>query len=253
MEGHGSRYMIMGTASQGQSRMATRKTHNLGFVLLMTLAGLLSGIVTAGACDADFGYGLGAPFGLVIASFLLIGRTIRDPLKAIAIVGLSTVGFYVAVVLADLLALAFPGPGEWSFGGGVLRPPIISLLVSGAFGELVFLLGTLVLTSPRDMRSVLVAKAVAWSPLGGATAAAAWPLGPSFGMWAWLVLHTAGVTSPRNTIQNALYNNGAYGAPNHLYAVFILWQTGTAFALGWNLRSVRDLISHSEPMPSILT
>src|SRR5260370_14638111 len=149
--------------------------------------------------------------------------------------------------------MGVPAGGEWSFGGGLVRHSATSLVAGGILGAFMFLLGTLLLIRPSENRlAVLIWKALAWSTLGGATAPAAWALGPSLGMWVWLALHSAGLTSPPNTFQNAMYNNGAFGAPNHLYALFIVWQTGVAFALGWNLRSAQDEASQDGLRPSLL-
>jgi hypothetical protein len=249
---------VQGTGLSKKLQMTTDGTRNFGFVLLMTLVGLLSGMVTAAVCDANFGYGLGAPFGLVVACFLLVCGIVRDPLKAIAIVALSTAAFFVSVFFAEFLELGLARlglpAGEWSFMSGVVRPPAFSLVAGGTLGAFMFLLGTLLLIRSSENRlAVLIWNAFAWSTLGGVTAPVAWALGPSLGLWVWLALHSAGLTSPRNTFQNAVYNNDAYGAPNHLYALFIVWQTGVAFALGWNLRSVQHQPSQNDLRPSILT
>ncbi len=116
--------------------MAKDERRSFGFVLLMTLMGLLSGVVTAGVCGAEFEHSLGAPFGLVIACFLLISRIVRNALKAIGIVALSTAAFFVSVMFADFVELGLgrmgvPAGGEWSFGGGLTSASLCHFTGSG--------------------------------------------------------------------------------------------------------------------------
>lgn len=215
--------------------MTSERTWDFGFVVLMSLGGLASGLLTAALSGGHFSYDLGIPFGAITAFLLAITGVTRSASRLLCLVLLTAGTFIVSVFLAMGLVVA---AGSRLIGTPDTIHPI-ALFAGGMTGGFIILSGALFLSQPKMRFRATAWNALRWSPLVGALAPVAWALGPSFGMRIWSVLHAAGLTSPTNTPQHALYGETGYGAPNRLFALFVVWQTGMAFALALNLRPSR--------------
>src|SRR6266446_6152461 len=221
--------------------MTSERTRDFGFVLLMTLAGLASGVLTAALSDGHLSTDLGIPFGAIVAFSLAMTGILPRLWKAVCLFALIAAAFVVSVILAENAELAIRQLLT------VVRETHYpsSFFAGGMAGGFIVMCGALLLAQPNRRFSALLRQAFLWSLFVGALAPIAWTLGPSVGMCVWSGLHAVGLTTTTNTFQNALYGETAYGAPNRLYALFVVWQTGMAFALGMTLRGSRA-ISPSE-------
>jgi hypothetical protein len=214
----------------------TYMSKGVGFVLLMSFAGLFSGVLTAALCGDRFSNSLGIPFGAIMAFCFAASGVTRSVSKLTCFFLATACSFYISVFSAVEADLAIRDlldavrstayPTSYFFGG--------------AIGGFLVLGGAMILTERSIGLRVIGRKAFAWSLVAGALAPIAWALGPSLGMWVWSALHTAGVTSPMNTFSNALFGETGYGPPSSLFALFVIWQTGVSFALGMILRNVRE-------------
>jgi hypothetical protein len=222
--------------------MNSERTRGFGFVMLMVFAGLASGVLTAALSDGHLGLDLGISFGVIMAFCLAITGLTRSAWRLVCLVLLTACAFYISVFFATFLEMG--AASQWTGTDKTLH--LIALFAGGMAGGFIVLSGALILAKSKMSLGVIALKALLWSVFGGALAPIAWPLGPSLGMWVWSGLHAVGLTTPTNTFQNAMYGGTASdGAPNQLYALFVMWQTGMGFALGIALRSSRA-VSPSE-------
>ena len=211
------------------------RRRGIGFVLLMTFAGLVSGVLTAALCVDHVSNGLGIPFGVTVALCLGLTGVTRSILRLAAVPILFGCTFVFSFFLTEMLELM---AGE-RFVGTVEKNHLIALFIGGMLGGFIVIRGSRIL-SKTEMTLTALAWDALWSILVGALSPTAWELGPSLGMWLWSGLHAAGVTSPTNIFLNALYGETGYGPLSRLFAVFIVWQTGMGFALGMTLRNIRE-------------
>ncbi|MGH9517601.1 MAG: hypothetical protein ACRD3P_18190 [Terriglobales bacterium] len=205
------------------------------FVLLMSLAGLVSGVLTAALCDVHFSDGLGIPFGVTVALCLGVTGVTRSILRLAILPVLFGCTFVFSVFLTEILELM---AGE-RFVGTVEKNHLIALFIGGMVGGFIVIRGSRIL-SKSEMTLTALAWDSFWSIMVGALSPIGWELGPSLGMWLWSGLHAAGVTSPTNTFSNALSGETGSGPASRLYALFVVWQTGMGFALGMTLRNIRE-------------
>lgn len=221
--------------------MISERTCDFGFVVLMSIGGLASGLLTAALSGGRFDnpYGLGIPFGVIVAFCLAVTGIARGISTLGCLIALTICSFPISVFFAEGLEIGALTHTETGTPE-ILQP--IALFAGGMAGGFLVLGGALFLARPRTGLRAIVWKALRWSVLGGALAPIAWALGPSLGMWVWSGLHVAGLTSPHNTFSEAMYGESGVGAPNRLFALFVVWQTGMAFAMGINLRP-----SHAKP------
>lgn len=222
--------------------MTGDRTRDFGFVVLMSVVGLASGVLTAALSDGHFSYGLGVPFGAIMAFSLAITGIVPGLWRAAFLFALIACTFVVSVMSAAEAEL------------GIRKLLMIvretdypsSFFVGGMVGGFIVMVGVLFLAEPKRRFVALLRKALPWALFAGTLAPIAWTLGPSLGVWVWSGLHAVGLTTPTNTLQNVLYGETGYGAPNRLFALFVLWQTGMAFALGITLRGNRAISSSEE-------
>jgi hypothetical protein len=207
----------------------------LVFVLLMSFAGLASGVITSAICDDRFSNGLGIPFGVTIALCLAMAGVTRSILRLASLLALISCTFFFSVFLTVMLNIK---AGE-RFVGTVEKNHLIALFIGGMVGGFIVIRGSRIL-SKSEMTLSAIAWDSFWSILVGALSPIAWELGPSLGMWLWSGLHAAGITSPTNTFSNALSGETGYGPPSRLYALFVVWQTALGLALGVALRNQRE-------------
>ena len=209
--------------------MSSERTSNLRFVALMTAAGLFSGLLTAGLSQVYFGYLSSPSFGTIMACALAISGISRKFWKAICLIALTTAAFWISYVLAAGIELHLPR-GRWGAMGSYPTVSPISLFAGGMIGAFIVLSGTLVLVDRKAGLGRLAGRSLCWSLLAGSLAVAGWALGPSLGPL--LVPQSAPSTYAR---KGAPFED----TPEHHYALYVLWQTGMAFALGMNLRGYR--------------
>jgi len=210
------------------------------FVVLLSIAGLASGVFTAALCEGNFSSGLGVPFAAIITFCLAIARVARSSWRLLCFFALVACIFGISVCSAEL--------ADFSFAGRERYHPT-SMFVGGMIGGFLILSGAFILFRPKTSISAAAREALCWSVLAGALSPIAWALGPSLGIWIWSALHAVGLTTPANTLSsatpadtlsNALYGETGYGPLSRLFALFVVWQAGMGFALGMTLRNVRE-------------
>jgi hypothetical protein len=227
-------------------------------VALLSVAGLIAGLISAGLVYPVGGlylrhfrnaqYIFGVPLGLTLA-FSLAARGLLRGLggfcKGISLVALSSVAYVVAWWIAAGLGLAFHGSD---------RPPFnypVSMFAGGFAGGFLVLGGVFLLVYPswewptienaREPSQTAAFKVLLSSVLCGILGIVGWDLGPYFGIYFWSVLHDLGLTPTDETFQNALY-----GEKTCYLSLFVVWQTGTAAALGFVLQSHRPTSARSQ-------
>ena len=204
--------------------MKSKLLPDLRFVGSLTLAGLISGGLTA---NRSMDYLDGCLFGVMLAFSLPISGITDRLWKLPCIVVLTTVAFFISWMLMFATAYQFPG-GHDSFGGYSRVSPY-SLFIAGMAGGFVVFGGTLLLVNPRIRFRSLVLRVIGGSVLGGALAVIGWALGPSLGPW---------VVPPQPWEVN-VWTTAFEDTRLHHCALHVVWQAGMAFALGVNLRSCR--------------
>jgi hypothetical protein len=206
------------------------------FLILMSLAGVASGILTAALCGERVTNDLGIPFAAIMAiCFALTGVT-RSLLKLISFFILAAMAFDVSLFAAIEAELAIRKLLL------VVRKSVYpsSLFIGGMVGAFVVLATVLFLVKKSSRLRAVGKRALLWSVIGGVSAPIGWALGPSLGMLVWSGLHAVGLTSPNNTFSNALSGETGYGPPDRMFALFVIWQTTMGFVLGMELRGIRE-------------
>jgi len=225
----------------GYSQMTSERMSDFRFVVLMSVAGLVSGAVTAGLAHIPGGVPLfvllGSPFGAAIACSLAISGISTNIWKAICLIALTTVAFYTARMLTAWTEVHLWG--TWSMGRSPTVSPY-SLFVGGMTGGFIVLGAALFLVQPKIRLRSLSLKALLWSIFGGVLAPIGWAAGPFLGL-SVVPDHPLGPTAAIATFENT---------PSHQYALYVVWQAGIAFALGVVLRP-SQAISPSKELESI--
>jgi len=212
-----------------------------GLVVLTAFAGLVSGLITVGLVY-PIGqlsirhhqlamYLLGAPFGAVLAAYLASYKLLRGlggSWRAIFLVTVSMGTYFVSFILAALVEFAVHA-GRFHTQTGSISP--ISLFPGGFVGGFVILGTVTLLVYPTTNFASLRQRIFFAAILSGALGVIGWALGPYFGIHLWSALHALGCTPPDETFQNALL-----GDRSRWLSLFVVWQTGTAFLLGFILR-----------------
>jgi hypothetical protein len=215
-----------------------------GFVVLLSLAGLASGVFTA-ALVAGGGYNLdnlfdlsevGIPFAAIMAVCFATTGVARNTLKVPCFFILATCTLPFTVFIAMGLEV---GAATHSISTHEIVHPI-ALFAGGMLGGFIILSGALLLQFKMSFGDIAY-DAFRWSALVGVLSPVAWALGPSLGIWIWSALHAVGLATPTDTLQNALYGGTGNGPPSRFFALFVLWQTGMGFALGMTLRNMRHI------------
>jgi hypothetical protein len=225
----------------GESTESDEPKRGPGLVALLSIAGLIAGLLTAGLVypvgrlsvthTRLAWYILGGPFGATLAISLLacgVLHRLRGFGKAISLAVLSIGAYFVSFWVAASIELML-------HRGGFYRGPEVSslaLFAGGFVGSLLVFGSVFLLVYPERPSRSLAFKLFCSSVLCGILAVVGWTLGPSFGMYIWSALHALGRTPPTETFQNALY-----GDSSRQFSLFVIWQTGTAFLLGLILQS----------------
>jgi hypothetical protein len=201
------------------------------FVPFLSLAGLLSGLVTAGLVypTGKLGWNvLGAPFGAVMAVALAMCGVLRGLWKAILLPVATAAAFYLSFMKAGIVEIKFPWQ-IWSTGE--LTPPEpVALFVGGFVGGFLVLGIILILIHAEVGIRTLALKMAIGSLVGGILGVIGWSLGPSLGMVIWSGVRDVGLTAPTESFQNAL------GESSHRDSLFVVWQTGMALLLAIMLK-----------------
>ena len=211
--------------------MTTERTRDVMFMAMTSLAGLVSGMLTAAISDGHLSNDLGLPFGLIVAFVLATSGTF--PLgKALFLFGLISGTFPFAWSLAIMVELA----AATRLG---LTPDIgfpISIFLAGMTGSFIILSGALFLAQPLMRLKSILRTAFYWSLLAGTLSPVAWALGPSWGMWVASALHAVGIHIPIGMHSGKEYWDEPERASDRLFALFVLWQTTVAGIIGFSLR-----------------
>jgi hypothetical protein len=190
------------------------------FILLMSLCGLASGVVTA---NIAFGYLTGGTFGVALASSLFLSGIVTKIWKLISLVAITTAAFCISWLFAVFVEMSLPWK-HLSMGTAPSSSPV-SLFAGGVTGGFIILSGSLLVTNFQIMTlRTIRSKAFLWSIFSGVLAPIAWALGPSLGTL---------VVPYRQPYAIAEFSNQC--------ALYVVWQTGVAFALGMILRNMREI------------
>jgi hypothetical protein len=226
----------------GNSAMTNQRSR-FRSVVYLTLAGLLSSLLTVGSPHfflAIFGmFSVGMIFGSVLASCFCLCFGVRSPWK----LG----GFVITSIVAYLLALFSIGPSPFGFLAFPFTYPAVFIAKALGFGHaprgevapvllfgpgalgafLVLTAGLFAISSQKRGRWSLLLKALIGSLVGGLLGAIGYALGPSLGFVLWEFLHAWG-----GPISSAHYQQVIAGGEANFDSVFLLWQTGVALLLG---------------------
>jgi hypothetical protein len=142
---------------------------------------------------------------------------------------LTTVAFYASLMLTAAIELHLAWK-DWGIGSPPSVSPV-SLFAGGMAGGFLVIGGALFLAGPKTRLGSLTRRALRWSVLGGILAPMGWALGP------WVASGHPGPAAPIAPFGNT---------PNNQYALYVVWQTGIAFALGIALRGNRAISSSEE-------
>ena len=165
----------------------------------------------------------GTIFGALISVVYALSGCLRHLWKAVAITVTSTLAYYLSFLTAAGIELHNPFFRGYKYG--LASDP--ALFVAGVGGALVIFCGVPILLNPRGIGGSHLLRALCWSPLGGILGALGSRLGPSLGITVWSVVNFFGLTAPGETRQNAM------GQTCHMYSLWVVWQTGIGFALGF--------------------
>lgn len=200
---------------------------NSKFVALLSLAGLLSGLVTTGLeypIGKDGMYALGCVFGAFVAVALVVCGVLRQFWRAILLPFAAAGAFYLSWLAAGIVGFGLASRDPYVDQPFIGYP--IAMFVGGVVGGFV-VLGTIsILVHPKVGIRTIAVNTSAWSLVGGVLGIVGWLLGPSLGMVIWSGVHGLGLAVPTESSQNALY-----GQSSHVYSLFVVWQTGMALVL----------------------
>lgn len=217
---------------EGKSEMASERKRASRLIIFLPLAGFLSGLLTVGLGNS-FGklgfYGIGSVFGAMMGIALAMTKMLRGAWKAtLLIVPFATA--YVVSVLAAALVGMLNNFGD-SSASRATAPPIATFAGGLIGGYLVLaVVFALTLYPAMEIRTVAL-KSLYWSPIAGILGVVGWGLGPSLGMTVWHVMHSAGLTAPTETAQNALFSD-----TSNSFSLFVVWQTGMGLILALALK-----------------
>src|SRR5262245_19310 len=227
-----------------QQTNTTQERRGPRLIALLSLSGLISGLVTAGLDypvsrsyveHPSFGWLiLGGPFGAAVAVSLVACKVLRGFSafwKAISLVALSSGTFLVSLWLAFIVELTYGKPLN---ANQYPSNSPLSMFAGGFVGGLLVLGGTFLLVYPRSgfRTGATTLKVLFASVLCGILGIVGWNLGPYLGIHVWSMMHSLGLRPATETFQNALY-----GDVGRNYSLFLVWQTCTAFLLGLTLQA----------------
>ena len=237
---------MSGSLSQLGNRTEAHREFGRSPVVILTIAGLAGGLLTAmlkypiehlsTGSHVFLRYSLGAPLGAMLGISLawcgVLGG-FKGLSQAILFVPLSGMAYFVSQCVAVGTELAVTSGKPMSMGD-VPSYSLWSMFAGGFLGGFLVLYGVLLLVYPGQLCVLLMFKVLFSSILTGLLAIVAYSLGPYLDVAVWSLVHELGLTPPTETFQNAR------GDVSHVYSLFVVWQTGTAFLLGLILRSLHS-------------
>jgi len=205
---------------------------DVGVILGLTLAGILSGLLTiaaprilalVGLSDA-FSF-IGGVFGLVVAGYFWVFRGIRSISAVLGFVLISALAFYAAIMVTRFIPyhLTF-----LDFSGGKndeIRTDLF--FTSGCLGAIIVFVAFFVFLLPERKPDRLLFKSISLSLFGGVLGVSGWVLGPTFGKALWFVFKTLHLGEPAQSA-----HPHPSGDEEYFYSLFVVWQSGIAFVMG---------------------
>lgn len=224
-------------------------------VAVLAIAGLLSGLLAdcgpslggalPGVLGEFIGLGFGGIFGATVA-VCLVRFGVFDSWQAAVFCGLAVAAFWLSQIAAFLVEEALHTPGlpeisaypAWLFAGGAVGG---SLLLGGA----AFLL------TPKSQVRALVSRLPRWSALGAAAGGTlgmlSWVLAPSLGTAIWRALYAVHLPYVARSVPPAPpADRSRFLMSSITYALWPVWQTGMAFALGILVQRLRPEAQREE-------
>lgn len=157
------------------SQTPKQEPRRLKFILLMSVCGFTSGVVTANLPSL-----LGGPFGVALAISLAISGVMPKTWKLICLIVITTAAFYISLLLTGFVELSLPWK-HLSMDAAPTTSPV-SLFAGGMAGGFIVLTGSLLLASGENTTfREIASKALLWSVFSGILAPIAWAFGPSLG------------------------------------------------------------------------
>jgi hypothetical protein len=216
--------------SDEEKQVAVEWRARFKFVALLSLYGLLSGLITA-ALVFPFGRNgsgvLGGVFGAIMAVVLVGCGMLRALWKIILLPSVTAATFYFSFMLGGPLGVGL------SMRSTMSEAPTITPLAmfpGGVIGGFIVLAAITILVRPNVGFGTLAVKTVIGSLVGGILGVIGWSLGPSLGMEIWSGVHYLGLTAPAETFWVARDSDTI-----HAYSLFVVWQTGMALVLAITL------------------
>jgi hypothetical protein len=211
-----------------------------GFIVLMVVAGFVSGLLTD-ACilsPGRSGLFLGGVLGLVIGSCLIAFRVFLL-WQAICFFVIATAAYVFALCTSIAVQWVLPtrllliSPDErWSLGHPETVSPV-ALFVGGLVGAFPLLAAVCLLARRRLRIDAFALKCALWAVWGGGLAVLGWALQGSLGSLIWHLFYIFRLTDWSRSPHDELGGLGHVGA---VYSIHLVWQTGIAIALGVILR-----------------
>jgi hypothetical protein len=220
--------------------MAVQRVGGSSLAIVLPVAGLLSGLTTAGLaypCRQVGVYGIGSVFGVIMGIALAKTKILQGAWKAILFIVPAAAAYYLAYAAAGVAELClalvkFPGTQSPS-----PTPSPVALFVGGTVGGFTILaVFSMLAIYPGVDIGTLALNSLSWSPVGGVLGVIGWELGPFLGMLVWSGAHSIGLTDPTETYQNALLSDKC-----HLFSLWAVWQTGIALVLAILLQRASPL------------
>jgi hypothetical protein len=220
--------------------------------VLLALCGLTSGLLTDILMYPQEEAGLlsGALFGLFLVVPLVVTGVLRNPAKALGLIGVTTVAYFLSFTVAFGLQLHHPelapSAERWDMSTNEPAAPA-ALFVGGLVGGFILFSAALFLCQPGISKRTLVQKAFQGAVLGGVLGAAGWALRSSVGVAIWNLLHAFGLT-PKWELSPQEWFKGEhdYGERARMYSLYVVWQSGVAAAIGLMLRRVSIQKAHDK-------
>lgn len=215
-----------------------RETLSNTTIVVFGVAGLASGLATAASLypySDQAGLFCGFMFGFFLVICLLISGIPISPVRAALLIAAVAVAYFFAVLGATYLQMFVPAivprNEQWNMGTQEPASPI-ALLFGGFIGGYIVFDATLLWSCRGITQKVAHRKAMLGALVAGALGVAGWALRSSVGVAVWHLFHAPGELSPRWWYQG----EDDYTGTVRMSAVYVVWQTGVAMALGYMLR-----------------
>jgi MFS family permease len=201
-------------------------------VALAFCAGLLAGVLTIvlpfalSNTRASLFFGslfVGDIFGLVLSIYFWVFLRVRSIGKIVGFIITSTFSYIVAFYVTFFSAEYLPHAAQVQDSASIMaNVPLAAPFIGGFVGALSVLLATLVLFSSETRLLRIIKRSLIWALAGGALGVVGWALGSSLG---GIVVSALG--------QRDVSSNRADDLTNYGYSLFLIWQSGMGFVLGF--------------------